>query len=307
MRTSCLVNNYNYEKYIIDAVDSALMQTVPFDEVIVVDDGSSDDSLSLLNERFGADARVKIIAKKNGGQLSSFNEGFLASSGDIIFFLDADDLYEPNYLEEALNFYGNNKKCDFLYCALTEFGEKNGLLRAFPADRHLGFTVVSTLFLRKWLGAPTSAISMHRNILEKVLPMPAEYLSDWRVRADDCLVWGASIAGAYKCYCDKPLVRYRVHGNNHFAGRKFDHQDKYKRSVVVNRLFGYLGRRNGCEEGRELYKLAKIEFRTIREPVHEDFRDYVDIIFKFNMSFVKKVGLILSLWKSYRGKNRKYR
>src|SRR5436305_907491 len=95
LKTSCLINNYNYAHFVGDAVDSALAQTVAFDEIIVVDDGSTDGSMELLTRRYGREDRVRVIRKPNGGQLSSFNEGFLGSSGDLLFFLDADDVYQP--------------------------------------------------------------------------------------------------------------------------------------------------------------------------------------------------------------------
>jgi len=306
MRTSCLINNYNYAKYVAEAIDSALDQTVPFDEIVVVDDGSTDDSLRIIHARFGSNPRVKIVAKENQGQLSSFNEGFLASSGEIVFFLDADDVYEKDYLEQALAFYDRHRRCDFLFCAMTEFGKRHGMQRSYSADRQLGFTIVLTLFLRKWLGSPTSAISMRRSLLEKVLPMPSAFLSDWRICADDCLVWGASLAGAYKCYCDTPLVRYRVHGENRYADRKFAHQDKYKKAVAVNRLFAYLKDRFGCADAKVFHELAKAEFRTIPDPTLEDFQDYARIITMSDAPFLKKWKARMSVWRSYKTKNRKY-
>ena len=307
MRTSCLINNYNYGRYLAEAIGSALEQTVPFDEIIVVDDGSTDDSLAIIRDRFGSNSRIKIVTKRNQGQLSSFNEGFLASTGDIVFFLDADDVYEKNYLEKALEFYDEHERCDFLFCALTEFGEKHGVHRPCPADRQLGFTVVRTLFLRKWLGSPTSAISMRRSLLEKVLPMPAEFLNDWRICADLCLVWGASLAGAYKCYCDTPLVRYRIHGGNHYAGKTFDHCDRYKKIIADNRFFAYMSNRYGFGGGKDYHILAKSEFRTIPDPTLEDFRDYISIIEMSDAPFFKKWKARTSVWRSYKTGNSKYK
>ena len=95
-KTTCLISNYNYRRYIADAVDSALAQTAPLDEIIIVDDGSTDDSQELVRRQYGHHSSVKLVVKKNQGQLSCFNEGFRRSTGDIIFFLDADDVYENN-------------------------------------------------------------------------------------------------------------------------------------------------------------------------------------------------------------------
>ncbi len=104
MKCSVLVNNFNYANYVCHAVHSALEQTRVPDEIIVIDDGSTDSSIVLLQREFGAELRVKIISKENGGQLSAFNRGHQHASGEIIFFLDADDLYKEDYIERALSF-----------------------------------------------------------------------------------------------------------------------------------------------------------------------------------------------------------
>src|SRR6201988_707109 len=85
-----LINNYNYSRFLPYAIDSALAQTYRNIEVIVVDDGSTDNSREVLAKYAG---RVIAVQKENGGQPTAFNAGFAASKGDIICFLDADDLF----------------------------------------------------------------------------------------------------------------------------------------------------------------------------------------------------------------------
>ena len=114
MKTTCLINNYNYGHYLAEAVNSVLNQTVKFDEIIIVDDASTDNSQETIAQ-LTRETNIKYIFKpKNQGQLSSFNEGFLAAMGDIIFFLDADDIYDSQYLEKSLDFYKKYSECDFL-------------------------------------------------------------------------------------------------------------------------------------------------------------------------------------------------
>ena len=102
MLTTCLINNCNYRPYVAEAVESALGQTQPFDQILVIDDGSTDGSRQLLAEQFDSVARVQIIRKQNGGQLSAFNHAIPHVTGDLVFFLDADDRYRSTYLERAL-------------------------------------------------------------------------------------------------------------------------------------------------------------------------------------------------------------
>ena len=89
-RTAVIViDNFNYARYLGDAIDSALKQTWPNCQVLIVDDGSIDDSRSVIAQR---GHRVTAIFKENGGQASAVNAGFAASEGNVYFFLDADDL-----------------------------------------------------------------------------------------------------------------------------------------------------------------------------------------------------------------------
>ena len=85
---SVVINNYNYGRYLRAAIDSSLAQSYPQVEVVVVDDGSTDDSREVI-ESYGN--RIIPLIKSNGGQGSAFNAGFAASQGEIVIFLDADD------------------------------------------------------------------------------------------------------------------------------------------------------------------------------------------------------------------------
>ncbi len=92
---SVIVTCYNYGRYVAGAIQSALQQSYPRVEVIVVNDGSTDDSLETI-QRF-AD-RVRIIDQPNQGSIPAYNRGFAESTGDIIVLLDADDRLEPEAL-----------------------------------------------------------------------------------------------------------------------------------------------------------------------------------------------------------------
>src|SRR5258708_5352000 len=101
-RVSIIVNNYNYGRFLPQAIQSALGQTYGNKEVIVVDDGSTDESRAVV-ESYGT--RIRAIFKNNGGQGSAYNAGFAASSGDLIHFLDADDFLMPTAIQEAVGLW----------------------------------------------------------------------------------------------------------------------------------------------------------------------------------------------------------
>ncbi len=97
LSVSIIIPNYNYESFVGAAIDSALNLDWPKVEVIVVDDGSTDGSANIIRS-YGD--KIKAIFQGNGGQLAACNAGFAASQGDIVIFLDSDDLLHPSLIKE---------------------------------------------------------------------------------------------------------------------------------------------------------------------------------------------------------------
>ena len=296
MKTTCLINNYNYANFLPEAVNSALNQSVSFDEIIIVDDASTDNSVEVINQ-FAGETKIKSVLKeKNQGQLSSFNQGFLAATGDIIFFLDADDIYESGYLENAVKFYQRYQECNFLFCAYQKFGVAEGVFQEYDFDKDLGYSVIKTLCLGEWIGSITSTISMRREILQKILPIP--YTEDWRVRADDCLIWGSSVVGAKKFYMSRPSVMYRIHKNNNFYNNKslditisFEYQRLCKRAALLN----YISQKNYITLPLFLAYTSLQELKTIPCPTKKDFTIYLKIIFLLENNLYWKIKGIFVL------------
>lgn len=307
MKTTCLINNFNYESYVIEAVNSALRQSVPFDEIIVVDDGSTDSSPQLLEEKFTNNPKVKLIlSQKNSGQLSSLNQGYLASNGDVIFFLDSDDIYEENYLGEALKVYASDKKCSFLFCETRKFGDSkedftNNQLK--PHENkvvyNLGYSIVSILYASDArVGISTSGVSIKKEVLDQFMPIP--FTNDWRISADRCLSWGSSLVGAKKYYLTNPLIKYRVHDhNNYFNNPCFqEYEHSYLRELRKKRLFNFITSKMQYDD--QLQELAAREFRTIPKPTFYRLRVYLKIVLKRKeINFLRKTKMISTMVKHY--------
>ena len=99
MKVSIIVPVYKAEMYITECIESVLSQTYPDFELILIDDGSPDNSGNICDEYATKDNRIKVFHKKNGGVSSARNLGIDKSSGDLITFLDADDKLLPNCLD----------------------------------------------------------------------------------------------------------------------------------------------------------------------------------------------------------------
>jgi len=211
---SIVVNNFNYGHFIGEAIESALAQTHPRCEVVVVDDGSTDDSRSVI-ERFGS--RVVPLLQANGGQGAAMNAGFALSRGEIVMFLDSDDVLEPNAVARVVELFAPG--VDRVQFALR-FVDENGVAIGgqFPArGASLETGVLASRVARAPIPntPPTTGNAFSRGVLEKILPMPA---ADWRICADSYLLVVSALHGAV-AGTDEPLGRYRVHGKNNWAAQ----------------------------------------------------------------------------------------
>lgn len=208
MKFSVLINNFNYGQYLRPCIDSVLSQAHPDFEVVVVDDGSTDDSREILAS-YGK--QIQTVLKENGGQASSFNAGFAAASGDIIFLLDADDAFLPGKLTRIAEIYDRNE-IDWCFDRVTtNEGDQP------PAELQV------TLFdKRETLGkggfpslpVPTSGLSFRRDLLRQILPMSA---ADGVVLSDNYLKFAAAFLGR-GAIVETPLTFQRIHASNRYTG-----------------------------------------------------------------------------------------
>ena len=205
-RISIIINNYNYAAYLADAIDSSLNQIDPADEVIVVDDGSTDGSAEVI-ARF---PDIRAVFKENGGQASAFNAGFAEATGDLILFLDADDRLRPDAVAR-LRFAALDgvARLSFGLETIDASGHPTGL---YPASRQAEGGVLTGLLMARGflMMMPTSGNAFPRASLEALLPMPE---APWRISADVYLCFGASLLGETRHLHDV-LGQYRVHGAN---------------------------------------------------------------------------------------------
>src|SRR5882757_2071793 len=118
MRVSVVIAAYNSEAYIAEAIESVLGQTVPPDEVIVIDDGSSDGTRAVL-DRFGD--RIVAFTQTNSGQAVAVNKGLAMARGELIGFCDADDLWTPQKLELQLALLERHDDVEAVFGKVQQF------------------------------------------------------------------------------------------------------------------------------------------------------------------------------------------
>ncbi|MBN1472359.1 MAG: glycosyltransferase family 2 protein [Syntrophaceae bacterium] len=218
---TALICNYNYGRYLGDAIESALAQTWKNLEVIVVDDGSTDESREVLKNYEG---KIKTILKENGGQASAFNEGIAEARGEIICFLDSDDFWYPERVELTVAKY-QEAPWGLVCNELLEVNEAGVKIGDQPYSLANHFFLQSGDVLKfildngfSWVFSPTSGLNLTMEIAKKIFPLPEK---EWRICADSPIAYGA-ICHAPVGVISKPLGAYRLHGANSFASMRSD-------------------------------------------------------------------------------------
>jgi glycosyltransferase involved in cell wall biosynthesis len=238
---SIIINNYNYACFLKQAIDSALNQTYPLTEVIVVDDGSSDESREII-ANYGN--RIISVLKKNGGQASALNAGVLASRGEILCFLDSDDFFYPDKVTQVIEFLcatGVNSKPIMLHHRVAVKNHAGddivGMITDLTHQSPMNlYSFAKRYHFPQYLAGPTTGISINRMLADKLFPIPEKGV---RTSADDFLVFGSFLlADVYSM--DKRLSEYRVHSSNNWyhsnrqKTREFhDVLDKYLNTKLI--------------------------------------------------------------------------
>ena len=120
-----VICNYNYERYLAAAIDSALAQDYPATRVVVIDDGSTDGSRSII-EQYGS--RISTIFKPNGGQVSAYNYAVGVLETEYVIFLDSDDMPVSEAVSEVMRFFasGDWAKVQFRLDVMDADGKQTG-------------------------------------------------------------------------------------------------------------------------------------------------------------------------------------
>jgi glycosyltransferase involved in cell wall biosynthesis len=214
---SIVISSYNYGRFLPDAIESALGQTYANTEVIVVDDGSTDHSCEVIA---GYGERVRPVRKDNGGQASALNAGYLASRGEVVFFVDSDDLLLPTAVEKALPLFGDPRvaKVHWSLWAVDDQGRNTGLVRnPVLLEGDLRDAVIQG-GPYGYLWPDTTGNAWARSFLEKVLPIPEE---EFRTSPDLYLCGLAPLFGTIG-RIPEPQGCWRTHNQNHSGRQAFE-------------------------------------------------------------------------------------
>ena len=209
---SVLMGNYNYGRYIDEALDSVLRQTYSNFEVIVCDDGSTDDSREVVARYSNRDPRIRMVVKENGGLASALNAAYAASRGEIICLLDADDVFLPSKLERVVGAFKKHGRGGVCIHRLIRM-DKDGHTFSYPRPMILNEGWVGPQALRGGAHVkyfpPTSGLSFRRPITDLLFPAypaSAEAWTDTWLQLRSFFTEILAVNGA--------LAKFRIHGEN---------------------------------------------------------------------------------------------
>lgn len=233
---SVLISNYNYEKYISKAIESVLSQTYQNFELIICDDGSTDRSKQIISEYCGRDSRIRLIAKENGGQASGFNAAYSWSKGEVICFLDSDDLFRLNKLECMVEAYRHAPSAGFGVHRVQRVNKQRKSQGVWPLGSRLPEGWHGERMLKDG-GAlsympPTSGLSLHRSVAERIFPLPENF----RVCADQVIVRFAPLLTEI-LWRQEVLAEYRLHDANSYEKSRMTSESIQREITMCRELW----------------------------------------------------------------------
>lgn len=219
MLVSILITSYNYGRYLAAAIDSALSQTYREIEVIIVDDGSTDDSQAIIAS-YGE--RVISVFKQNGGPTSALNQAFERSRGELICFLDADDVFEATKVQSVVEAVSRLPSAYLVHHQMQMIDADGKPIHA-PFPRHVSSGDLRHRVIQTggWFShAVLSGLAFRRSYLERLFPIPhtwdvqtATAFHRMQIGADTYLAGPAALL-APVVGIGQPLTRYRTHESN---------------------------------------------------------------------------------------------
>ena len=254
-RTSVIIPTYNRSAYLREAVNSVLSQTRPALEVIVVDDGSTDDTLRVISS-YGQS--VRCVSQANRGVSAARNSGIAAARGDYVAFLDADDSWTPDKLQRVHDVLAADPALDAV-CHDVDVVAPDGAVtgsRAYRLDERDPYTQL--LYRGNFL--TTSAMTVRRDVLEREGGFDER--RDWVTTEDFDLWLRIARDGGRFAIVPETLGRYLVHPGGASANlvRHYDNT-----LAMLDTHWVALAEKGGLDEKAALWRRMRSRLAEVRD------------------------------------------
>jgi glycosyltransferase involved in cell wall biosynthesis len=235
---SVLLGNYNYASYVGQAIESVLDQTYPHWELVICDDGSTDESVSLIEAYVERDQRIRLLRKPNGGHTSALNMAYSASRGTILCLLDSDDFYAPTKLARVVATFRESPGTGFLVHRIIRVNRLRERQGAWPLSDSLPEGWLAPEMLTTGgvfpYAPPTSGISLRREVAELLFPLPVT--APLHTCPDQVIVRLAPLLSETRRLPDS-LAEYRLHDTNTYSKRRLTCESVQRELDLSRRLW----------------------------------------------------------------------
>jgi glycosyltransferase involved in cell wall biosynthesis len=206
IKFSVVIPLYNKKKEIKDTLESVLNQSYPADEIIVVDDGSTDKSEEMVRKFFND--KVKLINQQNKGVSVTRNRGIIEAKNEYICFLDADDLWEKDFLKEIKELIEKYPEAIFYSTSHKMIDEKGNVI--YPKiPNKLGYIEnFFKVFMKNYGLINSSSVCVKKSIFQEIK------FPEGEKRGEDICVWLELALSGKLAFSPKPLSIYKLNANN---------------------------------------------------------------------------------------------
>jgi GT2 family glycosyltransferase len=204
---SVVIPTYNQADFLVEAITSAQNQTYPNIEIVVVNDGSTDNTTEILKKLSEQDQRIRCFSQENQGLASAFNKAVQESKGEYIVHLDSDDIYETEKIQKQLEILQQDKSIDLVYTAIQVIDKEGKPLMQMRGSDVDPDTFRAQMFFRNIIPNPTTLMGKRACFID--IPYREKYKRsmdyDFELR----------LAEKYRFkYLDLPLTRWRRYDRN---------------------------------------------------------------------------------------------
>lgn len=310
MKISVAMTTYNSSKYLLEQLNSILIQTIPFDELVIIDDCSTDDTYNLLTKFRDSNKDKNILVfqnKKNIGYVQAFKKSIEYCSGDVIFLCDHDDIWQDNKLSVMIEYLNENIMC--LGSSFNKIDSLGNQIKPSKKDNKHNWGYIKKKINGKAIKislkelfycnfTPGCCLCFSQKIKDSVCALLNEAPHDYLISCF-CAI------SEQLCFLNEKLINYRVHDSNvlgvnkgiNYIGRltvaKRDYNDKLE---IYNSLKKYFSIRQEKVTSKivELYK-KRYHYFEQKKITHLIFLSikYLFINHQFSKTLLKDVLIIL--------------
>ena len=257
MNVSVLLTTYNGEKYILEQLESLKNQIMPADEVMIIDDASSDSTVKIIEayiEKNDLSTWILKSNRENVGWKKNFFEGFKLCRGDYIFPCDQDDIWCPEKIKEMVSIMQTHKEIELLACEYEPFYERGEKLKSNRKKLFDGKLYIKKFDLRWiYINYPGCTYCFRKKFFEKLC-------STWDTQyAHDALLYRSALLEDGFGVINAPLIKFRRHPHSATSQskRSFTESDRIEALRYIEKLCDKYYKETSDEEKRRVIEKTK--------------------------------------------------